>query len=74
MQTKMFSFLEQVANIMSGFIIAVILWHYVVTPYLGIPYNIWDNLIITTMFTVVSILRGYIWRRVGNYITVHYGR
>lgn len=74
MQTRAFSLLEQVANIGSGYIIALLLWHYVVTPYLGIPYSLTDNLVITTMFTVVSLLRGYVWRRVGNWITITYGR
>ena len=74
MQTKLFSFIEQLANIASGFIIAIVLWASVVTPYLGIPYDLFDNLVITTMFTVASLVRGYIWRRIGNHITVRYNR
>lgn len=73
-QTKRYSLLEQVCNVGSGFIIALILWAYVVTPYIGIEYNIEKGLIVTAMFTVVSIIRGYLWRRVGNYITERYHR
>ena len=73
-QTKRYSLLEQLCNVGSGFIIAVILWAFVVTPYLGIAYDITQNLIVTTMYTVVSIIRGYLWRRAGNHITQRYNR
>ena len=69
-QTKLHSLLEMVCNVGSGFIIAMLLWGYVVTPYLGIEYHLIDNLVVTGLFTVVSIIRGYIWRRVGNYLMV----
>jgi len=71
-QTKLFSLLEQVLNVASGFIIAVLLWIYIVTPYLGIEYDVTQSLSVTLMFTVVSMLRGYLWRRAGNYITERY--
>lgn len=73
-QSKMASMIEQLCNIGSGFIIAIILWAYVVTPYLGIEYDMIQNLYITTLYTVVSMVRGYLWRRVGNYITERYRR
>lgn len=71
-QSKAASMIEQLCNVGTGFLIAVFLWHYVVTPYLGIEYDIKQNLYITTLFTVVSMLRGYIFRRIGNYITKRY--
>lgn len=71
-QTKKHSLIEQVLNVGSGFIIALLLWAYVVTPYMGVEYHLKEGLVITSLFTVVSIVRGYLWRRLGNYITVKY--
>jgi len=71
-QSRLFSFIEQLFNIGSGFIIAVFLWAYVVTPYIGIEYDVVQSLNVTLLFTVVSVVRGYLWRRAGNYITERY--
>ena len=71
-QTRIQSFIEQLCNMASGFILAVLLWMYVVTPYLGIKYDPLEALNVTLMFTLVSIVRGYLWRRAGNYITERY--
>lgn len=71
-QSKLFSLIEQLFNIGSGFIIAVCLWAFVVTPYLGIEYDVTEAMHVTLMFTAVSIIRGYLWRRAGNFITERY--
>ena len=72
-QTKVHSIVEMLLNVGSGFIIAMLLWRYVVTPCLGIPYNLDESFYVTLLFTSVSIVRGYIWRRIGNYITERKG-
>ena len=71
-QSKLFSLFEQLLNVGSGFIIAILLWAYVVTPYLGIKFDVTESLNVTLLFTVVSIVRGYLWRRAGNFITERY--
>ena len=73
-QTRLFSLIEQLFNIGSGFIIAVLLWAYVVTPYIGIEYDMTQGIKVTLMFTIVSVIRGYLWRRAGNFITERYHR
>jgi hypothetical protein len=77
MQSKQQSIVEQVCNVGSGFILAFFLWRFLITPQLhyfatmGYSYeNILVNLAITTQFTVVSLIRGYVWRRYFNKFVV----
>jgi len=68
-QTKIHSLYEQIANTTSGFILSILIWAYIAAPYLDMPYKLEEGLVITSMFTVASVIRGYLWRRCGNYIT-----
>ena len=67
-QSRIKSLIEQFMNIGSGFIVSLLIWSYVIVPVWGIETNFHDNLHITLIFTVVSIIRGYIWRRIFNKI------
>lgn len=62
-QTRLGSLVEQLLNIGSGFIISSLLWAWVVQPVWGIQTSFAENLQITSLFTVVSVVRGYWWRR-----------
>ena len=66
MQSRLSSLIEQFANIGSGFVISSLLWHFVVQPIWHIETSFAENLQITSLFTVVSIARGYAWRRTFN--------
>lgn len=65
-QTKLESFIESVCNVGSGFIIAALTWHYIVTPIFGYENDTGRTLKVTLIFTVVSVIRGFIWRRIFN--------
>lgn len=65
-QTKLVSFIEAVVNVASGFVVALLLWRFFVVPYLNIPVGWGTNLTVTTIFTFVSVARGYLWRRFFN--------
>ena len=65
MQSKKYSAIESVANTAIGFIISLIIWHWLCKWY-GIPMPFEQNLEITGIFTVVSIARGYVVRRLFN--------
>ena len=65
-QSRLVSAVEALCNVASGFIVAMLLWRLVVTPYLGIPVSLNQNIKVTGLFTIVSIVRGYLWRRVFN--------
>jgi len=62
-QSKLESGVESVLNVGSGFLIAMVLWQFVAAPLWGYEVTIWDNLGLTSIFTGVSVLRGYVWRR-----------
>ena len=63
MQSRRMSLIEQFANIGSGFVISSLLWHFVIQPWWNIETSVAENLQITALFTVVSVIRGYAWRR-----------
>ena len=65
-QSKVSSVTEVCLNTASGFLLSCVLWRYVVVPYLGLEPNLADNVSVTLLFTVTSIARGYVWRRVFN--------
>lgn len=62
MQTRTDSFMEAITNTAIGFIIALVTWHFVAMAF-GIPMPLSTNLVITAIFTVVSIIRQYVLRR-----------
>jgi hypothetical protein len=66
MQTKLESFVESSLNVASGFFIALVVWKFVIVPLWGFDVSTTDNLAITGVFTVVSVARGYVWRRIFN--------
>lgn len=62
-QTRLSSAIEQLLNVGSGFLISTLLWQFVIDPLWHLETSIQDNLHITGIFTVASIMRGYAWRR-----------
>lgn len=70
MQPRLHSLIEQVASVGVGFFISLLTWEFIVKPVWEIDTNFAENLQITLLFTVISIARGYAFRRVANCITV----
>jgi hypothetical protein len=62
-QTKLESFLEANVNTAIGFIVSLTFWHFVIVPVWHLPVHFADNLIITGLFTAISVARGYVVRR-----------
>ncbi len=60
-------------NIGSGFVISLLVWWVVVGPLIASGYlnpdNSVDAILVTSLFTVTSVARSYLWRR---YFTVGY--
>lgn len=61
------SLLEQTLNVGSGFVLSLAFWTFVVVPVWHLPVRMAENLQITGAFTVLSIARGYVWRRAFNW-------
>lgn len=68
-QSRLASFLEANANTWVGFVGSMLLWEFVVEPLYGFSTSFFDNLTITIIFTVWSIVRGYLVRRYFNWRT-----
>jgi hypothetical protein len=66
MQTKSMSLIEQCCNVGSGFVISLLVWQYIICPIWHIERGSGDGVQITLVFTAVSVVRGYLWRRIFN--------
>ena len=51
-----------------GFVVSVCIWEWVIKPGWNIHTEFAQNLEITALFTVASILRGYVVRRFFNHL------
>ena len=67
MQTKKQSFVESLTQTAIGFLVSLFTWYCILwTGLFEISVTFADNLLITGIFTVVSIVRGYFIRRFYN--------
>lgn len=66
-QSKMQSAVEACANTVVGYCVAVVS-QLLVFPMFGINVPLSDNLLIGLWFTVISLVRGYVLRRLFNRI------
>lgn len=66
MQTKRQSMVESLCSTALAFCISVAVWQFIVNPLWDLHTGIVDNLAITSLFTVVSVVRSYYTRRFFN--------
>lgn len=66
-QSRTHSLLETVANTLTGYVISVAISVHLY-PVFGHKFTLAQNMALTSIFTVVSILRGYAFRRAFNYL------
>lgn len=62
-QSKLESLIESILNTASGFIISMFVWKFAVAPAIGLEASFLQSVGVTLVFTIVSIVRGYYWRR-----------
>lgn len=60
------SALESAVNIGSGFIIAMVIWQFIAPLLFGYSITLVENFWLTSLFTTVSVVRSYLWRRFFN--------
>lgn len=68
-QSRLMSLIEAIANVAVGYGVAVVT-QMVVFPWFGLPARLDDALAIGAIFTVVSILRSFLLRRLFEAIRV----
>ena len=64
-QSRKKSFIEAVTNTVAGLVTSFLI-QIVIYPLMGIPVSINQNIVITFVFFVASIVRSYLIRRVFN--------
>lgn len=69
-QSKMDSFLESISNVAVGFFISWATWVFVVDPLFGFNTAGGTSFLITMIFTITSIIRSYVLRRIFNGRTI----
>ena len=65
-QSRRLSLIESLAQTAAGFVISMLVWEFIIKPIWDIQTNLADNFVITLLFTVISIARTYLFRRVFN--------
>lgn len=65
MQSRKHSAIETFLNTSSGFIVSWLTW-IVIAPYFGLERNPAEATVITCIFTSISLIRSYFWRRLFN--------
>ena len=66
-QSRRLSLLEAVTNVTVGYVLAVAT-QIVVFPWFGLHASLGDNLGIGAVFTSISLIRGYVLRRLFEFI------
>jgi hypothetical protein len=69
MQSKLDSLLESITNILIGFTVATIS-NLIVLPMFGYNVTPEDSIVIAVVFTVISLVRSYVIRRVFNKLKI----
>lgn len=65
-QSRRHSLIEALTQQTAGLVISLLLWEFVINPIWNLQTSVADNLTITMLFTVASIIRGYLFRRLFN--------
>ena len=68
MKTRKQSAIEVTVSTLLAFLISAALQQWVVTPLFDLQTSHGQNLLITALFTVISLVRSYIFRRAFNYL------
>lgn len=66
-QTKLESTIETIANVGSGLLLSALIIQPLLFPIFDIHTSTTENLMMASIFTAVSVARGYIWRRFFNH-------
>lgn len=60
---KKLAWIESLVNVLSGLLLSILIVQPIVFGIFSIKIPITSNIMIAIIFTIVSVIRGYIWRR-----------
>lgn len=66
-QSRMFSAIESISNVVIGYAVAVAS-QIVIFPLFGVHLELKENMLIGAYFTAISLVRSYVLRRVFNMV------
>lgn len=74
-QSVKHSVFEAIMNVASGFLISMAVWNWIAAPLMknvfgGDIASFRNNFVITCIFTISSLIRSFVWRRVFNKVQV----
>ena len=68
MQTRIQSFIEVLITLSIKFVTAMLVWEFVIEPIFQYEANLGQNFVITSIFTLVSLILSYSVRRFFNWL------
>lgn len=69
MQTKTSSLVEAVTNQVAGYLVSVLITMFILGPMIGYDIGLRESVSITIIYSIASIVRGYLFRRLFNHIS-----
>jgi hypothetical protein len=73
-QTRLESLVEKIVDVISGIFVALGIWYLILIPFFGFETSFGENLSIVCTFSVASILRGYLFRRLFVWLHNKFGK
>ena len=68
-QSPFNSGVEACVSVASGFILSFLIWQFIAAPLWGYEVTLLDSFGLTSIFTVASVIRSYVWRRIFEHKT-----
>lgn len=65
-QSRLDSLMEALTNTFIGLVVSTIANHFIIPATLGVQMTIQQNLLLAVLFTIISIARSYVLRRLFN--------
>ena len=70
MQSRLHSIAETISNLVAGFFIQLVIYLWVLPKFMGITITPRQSVDLYIIFTVISVLRQYVVRRMFNWVDV----
>ena len=66
-RSRAWSAIEITCNYISGYLLALAVWQWVAVPVFNLGTSASEGVGVTLLFTAVSVIRSYVWRRAFNW-------
>jgi len=73
MQSRIMSLIEAWSNTAVAFIISTLVNQWMLQTFFDLPVAVWQSSLMVLVFTLISVVRNYYWRRFFNWLEFHGG-